>query len=294
VILLLAAAANIIFYTISIMLLCFKRLTYKIDFNSKKQGCTIYRIWFWVMEIMLIPLLLNISWPATCNFWTERDAITLIDCKEDGPVTWWIMKALQIAAFIMALLYNIYLLYILEKNKVNARYHEESIQKKEVEFVYKINNIWQNEKFYTFSSYKSGVLSMYHRIINNMFAISLVAVSAFGSTGNIKERQLLITIHTILCIIHCLIVITNRPYRTFSTNIMTIFASIGFTQMMIVMYCKVNEYKQSIFIDKYFFVLTLILNTFCWFLVFTWICVTIIVKSQWAITKESVELLVEG
>ena len=175
-----AAAANIIFYTISIMLLCFKRLTYKIDFNSKKQGCTIYRIWFWVMEIMLIPLLLNISWPATCNFWTERDAITLIDCKEDGPVTWWIMKALQIAAFIMALLYNIYLLYILEKNKVNARYHEESIQKKEVEFVYKINNIWQNEKFYTFSSYKSGVLSMYHRIINNMFAISLVAVSAFG------------------------------------------------------------------------------------------------------------------
>ena len=56
--------------------------------------------------------------------------------------------------------------------------------KKEVEFVYKINNIWQNEKFYTFSSYKSGVLSMYHRIINNMFAISLVAVSAFGVSTN--------------------------------------------------------------------------------------------------------------
>ena len=91
---------------------------------------------------MMVPLLLNVSWPATCNFWTERDAITLIDCKEDGEVVWWAMKAAKIFAFLCALSYNIYLLYVLHVNKISSAYHEEAIQKKEVEYVYVINNIW--------------------------------------------------------------------------------------------------------------------------------------------------------
>ena len=35
---------------------------------------------------------------------------------------------------------------------------------------------------------------------------------------------------------------------------------------MIAMYMKVQGYRQSIFIDKYFFILTIIMNGFFWFL----------------------------
>jgi hypothetical protein len=37
------------------------------------------------MEIMYIPLLMNVAYPATCNFWTERDAMTVTTCGRPGP-----------------------------------------------------------------------------------------------------------------------------------------------------------------------------------------------------------------
>ena len=98
------------------------------------------------------------------------------------------MKACKIFAFLAAFAYNLYLLYIIQHNKINVKFHEESVQKKEVEFVYGINNIWVNEQYYTFSSFRSGIINMYHRIFANMYVLLMMAVNASGKTGNESER----------------------------------------------------------------------------------------------------------
>lgn len=57
--------------------------------------------------------------------------------------------------------------------------HEQAVQKKEVEYSYGINKIWSTEKFFTFSSFRSGVGAIYHRIIFNLFCIIFIAINAF-------------------------------------------------------------------------------------------------------------------
>ena len=193
-----ALCATLFFYGISIIFLSARKLRFRIENKQKRSGCNFYSVWFWIMEIMMLPLLFNISWPATCNFWSARDAIELTDCKEDGMPSYWIMKSVKILAFISAIAYNGYLFAILNRNKINSAYHEESVVKKEIEFVYEINNIWINEQFYTFSSFRSGLLNMYHRIINNMFAIVMVAIAAFGVS---KNCNCLSVNHLIPCLI---------------------------------------------------------------------------------------------
>jgi hypothetical protein len=63
---------------------------------------------------------------------------------------------------------------------------------------------------------------------------------------------------------------------------------------MIFMYAKVSGYKQSIFVDKYFWTLSLLLNGFTWFLVFTAVVFTITSRAKWPITAEDVRQLTAG
>ena len=57
---------------------------------------------------------------------------------------------------------------------------------------------------------------------------------------------------------------------------------------------KVEDYKQPIFIDRYFFVLTLILNCFIWFLVMLWLIFLITSRSKWPVDKKIVTDLTDG
>ena len=130
---------TVLFYFLSFVLYSSKRVRYRISNDSKRVNpCNIYRIWFWIMEIMLVPCLFNISWPATCDFWTDREAIQdqITTCEDDGIYVYYGMKALKVLAFLFAVGYNMYLWKIINKNKINSQYHEEAIQKKEVEFVH--------------------------------------------------------------------------------------------------------------------------------------------------------------
>lgn len=107
-------AATAFFYGISICVLSARKLRFRIENKPRRKTCcNFYRFWFWVMEIMMLPLLFNVAWPSTCNFWSAREAIALIDCKEDGDMIYWIMKAIKTVAFLFALAYNAYLFSIL-------------------------------------------------------------------------------------------------------------------------------------------------------------------------------------
>jgi hypothetical protein len=89
-------------------------------------------------------------------------------------------------------------------------------------------------------------------------------------------------------------VVTLRPYRCFTTNILYALTMIGICVQMIFMYAKVNGYKQSIFVDKYFWTLNLMLNGFTWFLVLACLIFTITSRSKWPIDAEEVFKLTEG
>ena len=83
--------------------------------------------------------------------------------------------------------------------------------------------------------------------------------------------KLSITIHTLLTVFFTLHILFTRPYRSFSTNLLYILCMIAFLTMILMMYMKIQDYEQSVFIDKYFFLLTIFLSGFLWFAVFMWL-----------------------
>lgn len=82
--------------------------------------CNVYRFYFWMMEILYIPFLLNVSWPASCKFWTERDAVYFINCKEEGSYIFWGLKGIMGGAYLLGLLYNLQLLSYILQNKIST------------------------------------------------------------------------------------------------------------------------------------------------------------------------------
>lgn len=60
---------NLLLVLIGLCLTCKKTLRYRLEFMYS-NSCNVYRFYFWFMEIMFVPLLLNVSWPASCKFWS--------------------------------------------------------------------------------------------------------------------------------------------------------------------------------------------------------------------------------
>jgi len=279
-----AFLANLLLTIIGLVLTCKKTLRYRLEFMYT-SGCNVYRLYFWWMEIVFVPLLFNMSYPATCKFWSERDAITFVDCHEDGQIYYWVLKGLMCGGYLMAGLYNIQLFSYIFRNKISTEFHEHAVQKKEVEYSYGINRIWSTEKFFTFSSFKSGVGSIYHRIIFNLFAMLFIGIHAIQKKADLDDMKLTISFHTLIVFVFTIHVIMTRPYRSFSTNLLYILCLIAFSTMTIMMYMKVQGYKQSVFIDKYFFLLTIFLSGFLWFLVVCWVLFILITRHKWILDK---------
>ena len=76
--------------------------------------------------------------------------------------------------------------------------------------------------------------------------------------------------------------------------VFVILCLLAFMTIMIMMYMKVQGYKQSFFIDKYFFLLTIFLCGFLWFVVFMWVAFILITRQKWGLDKETVMELTEG
>ena len=168
---------NVVLVGLGLILTCKKTLRYRLEFMYT-SCCNVYRLYFWLMEILFIPMLLNVSWPASCKFWTAREAVTFVNCEENGTIHFWAIKSVMIGAYLMAVLYNVQLFGYIYRNKISTQFHEQAVQKKEVEYSYGINKIWSTEKFFTFSSFKGGIGSIYHRIVFNAFCILFIGLNA--------------------------------------------------------------------------------------------------------------------
>ena len=102
------------------------------------------------------------------------------------------------------------------------------------------------------------------------------------------------TVHVILTAIFTIHVIMQRPYRNFSSNLLYILCLIAFFTMMLMMYMKIAGYVQSIFVDKYFFLLTIFISGFLWFIVLMWLLFILISRQKWGLDKETVMELTDG
>lgn len=110
---------NMVLLAIGLILTCKKTLRYRLEFMYS-NSCNIYRLYFWLMEIMLVPFLINVSWPASCKFWSERDAVQFVNCEEHGEIRYWIIKGIMISSYIIALLYNYQLFSYIYRNKIST------------------------------------------------------------------------------------------------------------------------------------------------------------------------------
>lgn len=80
--------------------------------------------------------------------------------------------------FVVAALYNIQLGLHLYREKVSNKLHEEYLRKKEIEYTVGVSEMWNSRFFYAFSSFKSDVFKMFHRVIFNTLIFLLVLVHA--------------------------------------------------------------------------------------------------------------------
>lgn len=69
---------------------------------------------------------------------------------------------------------------------------------------------------------------------------------------------------------------------------------VALTQQLVFISMKVSEYEQPIFIDKYFFFLTAVLNGLFVFIILLFLMFLCIVQVKWPVDKKTVDDLVEG
>ena len=176
-------------YTCSIS--CSSKVKYRLSYLP--QTVNIYRWTFWTLEFLMIPVAFNLGWVGTCTFKTERHGVQLATCNMTAPeVPWrltkfwdenwgfsyqWILFVFSFVGYGAALVYNGFLLRILEDSKISTMFHEDFIEKKEIEYSLGINRIWATDFFFTFSSFRSGPLRMYYRLIMNIWSLLLIALS---------------------------------------------------------------------------------------------------------------------
>lgn len=160
---------------------------YKLRFRLENVYMSIcwYKWLFWLCELAMMPLMFNIAWLGNCKFYTLRDALVLADCAEDGNHWPNIMIVAVVLCFAIVFVYNYVLLKIVLSSLISIDRHEQHIRKKEVESVLRISTMWRTQKYFTFSSFRNGVPSIFHRIYFNMLAVVIVLLEV----GMVSEKS---------------------------------------------------------------------------------------------------------
>ncbi len=103
----------------------------------------------------------------------------ILNCAKQLPI--WqntIMWVSALFTLVIALIYNLTLAWHLYREKISNMLNEEYIRKKEIEYVIGISEMWITRYFFLFSSFKSDLFKMYHRVIFNTLQLILVVIHA--------------------------------------------------------------------------------------------------------------------
>ena len=123
-----------------------------------------------LMELMYLPLLLNIVHYGLCQYTSNKESVVVINLNKDFPISVsTVMWVSVLVSLVLGLIYNACLALHLYREKISNMLNEEYIRKKEIEFVVDVSEMWLTRHFFLFSSFKSDFFKMYHRVLYNTF-----------------------------------------------------------------------------------------------------------------------------
>jgi len=184
---------------------------------------------------------------------------------------------------VIGLLYNLVLAWHLYREKISNMLNEEYIRKKEIEYVVDISEMWLTRYFALFSSFKSDLFKMYHRVIFNTLQLILVVIHAAMPQSVVKMGIILG-----LFSVFTLYLMATRPYRCQFSNILLFTLSCTFVVNTFVLQLKISGLKSALFVDNYFYNLLILINGFGWFLVLAFLLMMLLIRAKWPIDKDMV------
>lgn len=209
-----AAMLLIVFAYFAMMLN--RMIHYRLN-KLRKEGLYFFKWAFWFAEIVYFPLMLNVITFSTCQFHSGKLAVVVANCTRDIPNGYTIMMVLALFVLVAGLLYNVGMGVHLWREKISNRLNEEYIRKKEIEFTVGISEMWLTKYFFLFSSFRSEVFKMYHRVIFNTMAYLFILIHAGLPQGPTKIGLVLA-----LFTIFIFYVLGTRPYRSGFSNILLV------------------------------------------------------------------------
>lgn len=110
-------------FTVFCILSCPSKLKYRCNHVFTKFN--IYRWFFWLCELTMMPVLINLAWTGTCAFSSIRPAIkidmatcTHFQGKETAWV-YWAMMGSTVLGFAAAIFYNCVLIYLVRLSTIS-------------------------------------------------------------------------------------------------------------------------------------------------------------------------------
>ncbi len=131
-----------------------------------------------------------------------------------------LMWVSTLIALVVGLIYNIGIAWHLYREKISNMLNEEYIRKKEIEFVVDVSDMWFTRHFFLFSSFKSDIFKMYHRVIFNFMQLLLCLLHSLMPYGSAKMGLILA-----IFVIFTLYIMATRPYRCLFSNILVFILS---------------------------------------------------------------------
>lgn len=255
----------------------------------RKEGLFFYKWAFWFAEIVYFPIMLNVITFSTCQFHSDKLAVVVVNCTKDIPNGYTIMMVLALFVLVAGLLYIVGMGIHLYNEKISNRLNEDHVRKKEIEFTVGISEMWLSKHFYLFSSFRSEIFKMYHRVIFNSMAYLFILMHAGLPQGTAKIG-LVLGIFTIFMFY----VLGTRPYRSGFSNILLALLTGMFMIFTFVLLLKETGMKSALFVDNYFYGLLILINGFGWFLVFALLIFMIVISAKWPLDKQQVEKAIQG
>jgi hypothetical protein len=255
----------------------------------RKQGVYFFKWAFWVLEAAYFPIMLNVITFTTCQFDSDKLAVVVVDCANDIPHGYTIMMVLALFVLVAGLLYIVGLAVHLWREKISNRLNEEYIRKKEIEFTVGISETWITRYFFIFSSFRSELFKMYHRVFFNLMLFLFVLIHA-GMPKGPSKIGLVLALFTVFTAY----VVGTRPYRSGFSNILVSLLSSMYVILCFVLLLKETGMKSALFVDNYFYGLLILINGFGWFLVAAFLLFMLAVKARWPLDKQQVEKAIQG
>eukprot|EP00347_Sterkiella_histriomuscorum_P019077 403343044 len=256
----------------------------------KKRNKFIFYKWgFWFLELIYFPIFTNIIQYSTCQYYSSKDAIQVVNCGKISTTGYSLMLLCALLTFVVAVCYNMMIGIHLYREKVSNILHEDYIVKKEIEYTVGVSEMWNSRYYFTFSSFKGEIIKMYHRVIFNFLQFLLMIAHAL-----MQESQGKIAITVGLLTIFMFYIILARPYRCMHSNILMFMLTVTLLATSFLLLMKKGGMKSALFVESYFYGLLIVVNAFCWFMIVCFLILLLIIKGSWGTNKDKVMKAISG